>query len=83
LHNDRRAADRVAHESVLEAVVVGVPDEDGFVKPEALVVVDPGVLAGEELARALCRLRYAPLSTFSPHALDRTRHGTAGAELLV
>jgi hypothetical protein len=45
--------DRVAHESVLEPAGVGVPDEDGLVKPEAFVVVKPGVLAGEELARAL------------------------------
>jgi DNA-binding transcriptional LysR family regulator len=31
---------------------------------------------------AIYRLRYAPSSTFSPHASGRSRHGTAGAELL-
>jgi hypothetical protein len=42
----------VAHESVLEAAVIGVPDDNSLVKPEAFVAVEPGVLAGEEPARA-------------------------------
>ena len=29
------SVDRGAHESVLGAAIVGVPDEDGLVKPEA------------------------------------------------
>jgi benzoate-CoA ligase len=43
----------VAHEGVLEAAVVGVPDADGLIKPKAFVVVKPGIRADEELARAL------------------------------
>jgi benzoate-CoA ligase len=43
----------VAHEDVLEAAVVGAPDQDGLIKPKAFVVVKPGVRADEELVRAL------------------------------
>ncbi len=43
----------VAHEHVLEAAVVGVPDQDGLLKPKAFVVAKPGVRADEELVRAL------------------------------
>src|SRR5439155_4238046 len=43
----------VAHEDVLEAAVVGAPDQDGLVKPKAFVVAKPGVRADEELVRAL------------------------------
>jgi len=43
----------IAHETVLEAAVVGAPDRDGLVKPKAFVVVKPGVRADEELVRVL------------------------------
>jgi benzoate-CoA ligase len=43
----------VAHEDVLEAAVVGAPDQDGLLKPKAFVVVKPGVRENEELVRAL------------------------------
>jgi benzoate-CoA ligase len=43
----------VAHENVLEAAVVGAPDQDGLLKPKAFVVVKPGVRADEELVPVL------------------------------
>src|SRR6267154_335372 len=43
----------IAHEDVLEAAVVGAPDDDGLIKPKAFVVVKPGIGADDELARAL------------------------------
>lgn len=41
------------HEAVLEAVVVGSPDEDGLLKPKAFVVVKPGIPADGELKQKL------------------------------
>ena len=41
------------HEAVLEAVVVGVPDEDGLLKPKAFVVVKPGIAADVDLRQNL------------------------------
>ena len=46
-------ASLVAHDAVLEAAVVGAPDENDLVKPKAFVVVKPGVRADEALAEAL------------------------------
>jgi benzoate-CoA ligase len=43
----------IAHDSVLEAAVVGAPDENGLVKPKAFVVAKPGIVADEDLVRAL------------------------------
>jgi benzoate-CoA ligase len=43
----------VCHESVLEAAVVGSPDENGLVKPRAFVVVKEGILANDELRKEL------------------------------
>jgi benzoate-CoA ligase len=43
----------VAHETVLEAAVVGAPDQDGLLKPKAFVVVKTGVCADEELVQVL------------------------------
>ena len=40
----------IAHESVLEAAVVGAADADGLVKAKAFVVAKPGAAAGEALA---------------------------------
>ncbi|MGA8619208.1 MAG: benzoate-CoA ligase family protein [Candidatus Sulfotelmatobacter sp.] len=42
-----------SHEAVLEAVVVGSPDEDGLLKPRAFVVVKPGIPADGELRQKL------------------------------
>jgi benzoate-CoA ligase len=43
----------IAHEDVLEAAVVGAPDDDGLIKPKAYVVVKPGIAADENFARTL------------------------------
>jgi benzoate-CoA ligase len=43
----------IAHEAVLEAAVVGAPDENGLVKAKAFVVPRPGVRANEKLAEDL------------------------------
>jgi benzoate-CoA ligase len=43
----------IAHENVLEAAVVGAPDEDGLIKPKAYVVAKPGISADEQLTRDL------------------------------
>ena len=42
-----------AHPAVLEAAVVGQPDEHGLTKPRAFVVLAPGAQAGDALAREL------------------------------
>jgi benzoate-CoA ligase len=43
----------IAHDDVLEAAVVGVPDEQQLIKPKAFVVTKPGVHGDEALADAL------------------------------
>ncbi|HEX3551093.1 MAG TPA: benzoate-CoA ligase family protein [Candidatus Elarobacter sp.] len=43
----------VAHESVLEAAVVGAADEQNLIKPKAFVVLKPGVTPSDELVAAL------------------------------
>ena len=43
----------VIHPDVLEAAVIGAPDENDLIKPKAFVVVKPGVQTGESLAEAL------------------------------
>ncbi|HEY1299954.1 MAG TPA: benzoate-CoA ligase family protein, partial [Stellaceae bacterium] len=43
----------VAHQDVLEAAVVGAPDEDGLIKPRAFIVAKPGVVADGEFAQVL------------------------------
>jgi benzoate-CoA ligase family protein len=53
----------VSHAKVLEVAVVGAPDAAGLVKPEAYVVVKPGVVAGDALAEELmrhCKSQLAP-----------------------
>jgi benzoate-CoA ligase family protein len=53
----------VSHEKVLEVAVVGAPDAAGLVKPEAYVVLKPGVVAGDGLADELmrhCKSQLAP-----------------------
>ncbi len=43
----------IAHDHVLEAAVVGMPDADGLIKPKAFVVAKPGIEASDALAGAL------------------------------
>jgi benzoate-CoA ligase len=43
----------LAHDAVLEAAVVGVPDEMGLVKPKAYVVLREGVVGGPALAKTI------------------------------
>ena len=41
------------HPDVLEAAVIGVPDESALIKPKAFVVTKPGVNGSPALAEAL------------------------------
>jgi benzoate-CoA ligase len=43
----------VAHEDVLEAAVIGVPDEQDLIKPKAFVVLKPGITPRDELVGTL------------------------------
>lgn len=43
----------IAHESVLEAAVIGAPDGDNLIKTKAFVVLKPGVTQNPQLARTL------------------------------
>ena len=43
----------IAHDDVLEAAVVGMPDADGLIKPKAFVVAKPGIAADDALAGTL------------------------------
>jgi benzoate-CoA ligase len=45
----------MTHPDVLEAAVVGVPDEQNLIKPKAFVVTKPGVAGAAELAETLKR----------------------------
>ncbi len=54
----------IAHENVLEAAVVGAPDDDGLIKPKAYVVVKSGVAADEDFARTLDRHSRSLLAPF-------------------
>jgi benzoate-CoA ligase len=54
----------IAHQSVLEAAVVGAPDQDGLIKPKAFVVVKPGIRTDDEFAHALERHAQTMLAPF-------------------
>jgi benzoate-CoA ligase len=54
----------IAHEDVLEAAVVGAPDDDGLIKPKAYVVVKSGVATDEDFARVLDRHSRSMLAPF-------------------
>ncbi|HYH39639.1 MAG TPA: benzoate-CoA ligase family protein [Azospirillum sp.] len=54
----------ISHPKVLEAAVIGAPDGDGLVKPEAWVVPCDGVPAGEGLAAELMRHCKAGLAPY-------------------
>ena len=65
------------HPDVLEAAVVGWPDEDKLIKPKAFVVLKSADKAGESLARALqdhCKEQARALQI---SALDRVSHRAA------
>jgi benzoate-CoA ligase len=50
----------VQHTSVLEAAVIGVPDQDGLTRTKAYVVLKTGARAGEEELKAFVKERLAP-----------------------
>lgn len=57
-----------SHDSVLEAAVVGAPDESSLIKPKAYVVLQEGSQGGQELAEALQQHVKAKLT---PHKYPR------------
>jgi len=59
------------HPAVLESGVVGVPDEDGLIKPRAYVVLKDGFQPSEELVREL--QTFVKVNT-APHKYPRTIH---------
>ena len=50
----------VQHEAVLEAAVIGVPDEQGLTKTKAFVVLKTGQQVSEEALQAFVKTRLAP-----------------------
>jgi benzoate-CoA ligase len=49
-----------SHAAVLEAAVIGVPDEEELIKPKAYVVLKPGQAVTEEELKAHVKSRLAP-----------------------
>ena len=43
----------MTHDAVLEAAVVGHPDENELIKPKAFVVLKPGLVADADLSKGL------------------------------
>lgn len=54
----------IKHDAVMEAAVVGYPDQDELIKPKAFVVLNPGVSPSTELEQALKDFVRADLATF-------------------
>jgi benzoate-CoA ligase len=54
----------IAHEAVLEAAVVGAPDQDALIKAKAFVVVKPQVAVSEQLTQSLERHASGLLTPF-------------------
>ena len=54
----------IKHEAVMEAAVVGHPDQDELIKPKAFVVLNDGVSASAELEQALKDFVRTDLATF-------------------
>jgi benzoate-CoA ligase len=50
----------VQHEAVLEAAVIGVPDDQGLTKTKAFVVLKAGQQVSEEALQAFVKTRLAP-----------------------
>jgi benzoate-CoA ligase len=69
----------LAHPAVAEAVVVGVPDEDGLDKPVAFVVPMPGQTVDEDDLIAFCKLELAsfkrPRKVVQVNELPKTATG--------
>lgn len=67
------------HPGIAEAVVVGVPDEDGLDKPVAFVVPRPGRIVDEAEVIAFCRAGMAafkrPRKVLTVEALPKTATG--------
>jgi benzoate-CoA ligase len=50
----------MTHPAVLEAAVVGQPDEEGLIKPKAYVVLKPGQQVAETELKAHVKSQLAP-----------------------
>jgi benzoate-CoA ligase len=50
----------VQHDAVLEAAVIGVPDDQGLTKTKAFVVLKAGQEVSEEALQAFVKTRLAP-----------------------
>jgi benzoate-CoA ligase len=53
-------ASLMTHPSVLEAAVIGVPDDEGLMKPKAYVVTKPGMALDEASLKAHVKSQLAP-----------------------
>jgi benzoate-CoA ligase len=58
----------VQHPAVLEAAVIGVPDDEGLTRTKAYVVLKPGQQAGEDELKAFVKDRLAPFKY--PRAIE-------------
>jgi benzoate-CoA ligase len=54
----------IAHDAVLEAAVVGAPDDTGLIKPKAFVVLKPGIAREPQLVAALKEFVKAGLAPY-------------------
>ena len=54
----------IKHDAVMEAAVVGHPDQDELIKPKAFVVLNEGIAASTKLEQALKDFVRADLATF-------------------
>ena len=59
----------IRHPSVLECAVIGVTDDDGLVKPSAVIVLRQGVQPGDDLA---AELRTLVKQTLAPYKCPKT-----------
>jgi benzoate-CoA ligase len=50
----------MTHPHVLEAAVIGVPDEEGLIKPKAYVVTKPGLALDDSALKAHVKSQLAP-----------------------
>ena len=58
----------LTHPAVLEVAVIGMPDEEGLVKPKAVIVLKPGV---EETAELETQLKVHVKTRLAPHKYPR------------